>query len=149
MKKNKFTKPKFPPRGVPQVKPQVGEQCVTPEPQEDLALFYMSKQPITAREIGLILSKEFGQKTELWEELQIIEWITEFGHSIDIEQTSKDAFAEEDLAFLEEHQAATIYSISALDTDLPLIRKCFAKIAAKAGGFLCSDTDDFLPLLPL
>lgn len=149
MKKNQFAKPKLPPRGVPQVKPQVTENAARENVSAEVALFYMAEQSVTAREISTILSKEFGQKTELWEEFQIIEWITEFGHSIDIEQMLKHAFSEEDQAFLESYHVESVYSITALDSDLPLIQKCFAKVAAKSGGFLCYDTEDFMPILPL
>ncbi len=140
----KFKKPKFPVKG----QPQAPKPAVTGLSAGEIDLYYMSEQTIGAKELSDILVKECGQNVELWESMHVLEWITEAGHSIDIELM--EAFTEEqDVAFLKEHEVAVIYAIQALDTDEALLVKCFQKVAEKAGGFLCYDSEDFQPIISL
>lgn len=145
----KGPKPKFPPKGKPAAKPNL-EVKETKKVVEDLELFYMQTGEMTIAEFAEILKADCGQKIELWEEMGVMEWITEAGHSIDIERMSMEDFsAEEDQGFLSAYQVQQIYAVTGIDTDLPLIEKCFVKVAAKGGGFLCYDTEDFQPIIEL
>lgn len=144
MQPPKFKKPQFPPKG----KPKAPSLTVTSLTGEEIDLYYMSGKEITVKELGEILTRECGQKVEIWDAMHIIEWITQAGHSIDIE-LAEPFTDEKDAAFLEANHVAAIYAIQALDTDIDLLKKCFRQVANRYGGFLCYDSEDFQPFIAL
>lgn len=144
LQSSKFKKPKFPVKG----KPQAPKPAIDGLSAAEVDMYYMAEKEIDAKELSEILVKECGQNVELWESMHIVEWITEAGHSIDIELI--EPFTDgQDAVFLQEHGVTMVYAIQALDTDESLLVKCFQKVAEKAGGFLCYDSEDFQPMITL
>ena len=110
--------------------------------------YYMAVSDVMAQELFNIIKelKVFSWKTELWDAAQVIEIQTDEKCSIDIEKI--DCFKDEqDKKFLEDNHVKTIYSIRIDESDEKNMIMVFKKIVENLGGFVCSDTEDFLPYI--
>ena len=110
--------------------------------------YYMAVSDVMAQALFNIIKelKVFSWKTELWDAAQVIEIQTDEKCSIDIEKI--DCFKDEqDKKFLEDNHVKTIYSIRIDESDEKNMIMVFKKIVENLGGFVCSDTEDFLPYI--
>ena len=110
--------------------------------------YYMAVDEVTAQNLFDVIKdmELFSQKAALWDAAQVIEVQTDEKHSIDIEKI--DFFRDEqDQKFLEEHNVKHIYSIRIDESDENNMILIFKKIIEKLGGFVCPDTEDFMPVV--
>lgn len=124
----------------------------TKKPEKNVSIeqyfYYMAEGDISVGDLYqvVIRSNELAAKTEVWLEAEVIEIGT--GEKAGIYLEKADMFDEEDdLRFVTEHHVKTIYSLCAQNSDIDIVRKVFAEVVDTIGGFVCSDTDDFMPVI--
>lgn len=117
--------------------------------KENLYCYYMAGGEVTGRKIYDVIAEKYAEHmkhTELWEMAEIIEIETGEKNSIDIEKLElfRD---EEDRQFIEDNGVKVIFGIK-YDTDnKELLTSIFGKVVDSLGGFVCSDTENFMPYL--
>lgn len=106
--------------------------------------YYMTQSNISVSEIYEIIKEEY--QAEYWEIAGVIE--VELGEksSIDIEEISMFK-SDEDKIFIDKNNVVAIFSIKTDSDNKDKMIGIFRKVVAKLGGFVCSDTEDFKPLL--
>ena len=84
-------------------------------------------------------------KIEFWEAADVIEIELGEKSSIDIEKLSmfRDV---DDKKFLDTHNVNVIYGIKTDSEHREDMEKIFRVVVGKIGGFVCSDSDDFMPI---
>lgn len=106
--------------------------------------YYMSINDITTRDLYQIISTVPKVKAEFWEAADVIEIELDEKASIDIEKLSLFK-GEDDKKFLDEYGVKNIYAIKTDDLHKDIMLKIFKEVVAEMGGFVCSDSDDFMP----
>lgn len=120
--------------------------------KEYMDVYYMTSEELKIRFLydNLInsLTKQNSQfDVHLWEEVGVIEVTTSEKSGMDIEYVADEFQDEEDVRFLEENKIKTIYSIKLDKKDISTLLVVFESVLHELGGFLCSDSDDFMPIL--
>ncbi len=110
-------------------------------------LFYMSPLELNVRDLSLLLRDTPSLSVELWEEMNILELELSNQNNIDFEPLSIASFSSpSDAAFIKNRNIKTIFAISLCDTDLDTVTALFKGIIEKYSGFLCADTQNFMPV---
>lgn len=88
----------------------------------------------------------WGEQTEVWIQAEVLEITT--GEKAGIYMEREDPFEdEEDIRFVREHHIETVYSVTVENGEPDTVREIFQVVTDRLGGFLCSDTDDFMPVV--
>lgn len=109
-------------------------------------LLYMTPSEIKAKDIVTILQGETEIKTQLWEEMNVLELELANSNSMDLEPVEPDFKDPSDSAFVKNRNIKTIFAIQLCEEDLNTAVDVFEKIIAHYSGFLCADTIDFSPV---
>ncbi|MBQ8639463.1 MAG: family 20 glycosylhydrolase [Lachnospiraceae bacterium] len=114
-----------------------------------LDCYYMTDAEIGVREMVDTCQKKLPQlkeQIEFWEAAEVIELTAGEKDSVDIEKI--ELFEEEaDQKFLQSNGIKAIFTIHSEEANLDLVKQVFTAIVETCGGFVCSDTPDFLPYL--
>lgn len=103
---------------------------------------------MTVKDMSAILTCVTQEQIEIWTELNLMEIVLE--HDSFIFQDARECFIDPlDLEFLQEHQIASMYEISYDAADEAKVTEIVKELLTKAGGFICSDTEDFEPIFRL
>lgn len=110
-----------------------------------MELLYMTPEKVVARDLEKAITEEMEMEVHVWEELDILEVTLSSGQTVDIETMTEYIDDPLDLEYMKERNVQTIYAVTveevAMEEFLPIMRI----ITEKLGGFLCSDSDDFMP----
>lgn len=106
--------------------------------------FYMA-QDVAMGKLKEVL-QNLGYSVQYWEEAGVIE--VELGEktSIDIEMIDTDLGDDYSNAFVAEHAVTSVYYISFRKEDYEICMDVLKKVRNTAGGLICGDTEDFLPI---
>ncbi len=115
-------------------------------------LFYMACQNLEIRQLYNCIEQSLSEETikndvQLWEAAGVMEISLSEESGIDIEYLDGGFGAEEDLQFLEKNMVQSIYSIKSEKKNVNMVIKIFEPVLQELGGFICSDTDNFMPIL--
>ncbi|MDO5521255.1 MAG: hypothetical protein Q4G58_12250 [bacterium] len=122
----------------------------TPQPK-NLELLYMGTQEVTVNELDQVLTEGLSEAEkdnfQFWPQIGIMEITLPSEKVVDVESMNGFMENEEDVAFMNQHGIKTVYAItveeSAIGEFEPLARKWMDAF----GGFVCSDSDDFMPMV--
>ncbi|MDO5292806.1 MAG: hypothetical protein Q4F05_08650 [bacterium] len=122
----------------------------TPQPKK-LELLYMGTQEVTVNELDQVLTEGLSEAEkdsfQFWPQIGIMEITLPSEKVVDVETMNGFMDNEEDVAFMNQHGIKNVYAItveeSAIDEFEPLARKWMDAF----GGFVCSDSDDFMPMV--
>lgn len=114
--------------------------------KEYIDLLYMSSNELNAKDISLLLQDSPGMRIELWEEMNILELELSNQNSVDFEPLSISFKSPSDAAFVRNRNIKTIFAINLCETDLAIVVSIIEKIISKYSGFLCADSQDFMPV---
>ena len=157
-KSTKATKPRKQLHPIKQSKPvnpaksakTAGKQKLSknmPMPQEQV-FYYMTQKEVHVDMLyeALCESTSWGEHTEVWTHAEVLEITT--GEKAGIYMEREEPFEdEEDCGFVEEHHIETVYSVTVENGEPDTVKEIFRVITDRLGGFLCSDTDDFMPVI--
>lgn len=113
---------------------------------KSLELLYMTSMTVTARELASLLRDTRGLKTELWEDMNVLELELPSLNTVDFEPLNVNFKDPSDAAFVKNRDIQTIFAITLKEPDLPIIKECFEDIIQQYSGFLCTDSTDFSPI---
>lgn len=112
-------------------------------------MFYMTTEERTAKEIREVLRAMEGIRTELWEDMNILQVELKNGNEIDFEPMKAEFKDASDNAFLKNRGVKTMFYLTMEESDFGEMKIVFQKILQEFQGFLCSDSDDFKPIFLL
>lgn len=121
-------------------------QTINKSPGQTLDLFYMTPSTVKAKDIALLLKDRDQLRTELWEEMNILELEFIKGSTIDFEPLDMNFRDPSDAAFIKNRRIQTIFAVTLEKNDLPLVKELFGEIIDHYSGFLCADSEDFHPI---
>ncbi len=107
--------------------------------------YYMLKEDVKASDLA-VCAELPEEKTEVWTEMNLTELILA-NDSLVLEDAGEDFDSPDDLEFLKEKGIVCIYAVSYSELDEADAISILKKMVQKKGGAICSDTEDFQPLL--
>lgn len=109
--------------------------------------FYMNDQEISAKKIYDYLETVDGITPEVWSELDILE--VEFADKSTADFEGIEPCFQEEFSdgFLAEHKIVSVYTVTVATSNLKQVQNLMSSIAKECGGFFCSDTPDFEPII--
>lgn len=119
--------------------------AAAPKPRV-LELLYMSPKAITTAELKQVITEGEAVEVHVWPELDIMEITLLSKATVDVETMNGFMEEEEDLAFMKEHEIESVYAITIEESAFEEFGACMKKFIDAYGGFLCSDSDDFMPM---
>lgn len=145
-KKNKFTvskkaenKKNESKKTVPMVKKAEKKEDQT------LYLIYMSPNELNARTINDYFMETGKVEVDLWDKLNILQ--LELPNKNTVEFEPLEPFTEDsDLEFLKIREVKTIFALTIEEEDFNEYQELLKGLLEKLGGFICTDTDDFMPI---
>ncbi len=109
-------------------------------------LLYMTPNKVTAKDIASLFRGTYGLTIELWAEMDVLELILPNQNSVDFEPVDIAFKDPSDAAFVKNRGISTIYSINICLDDILEVTPYFEQLVAKYSGFVCADSEDFLPI---
>lgn len=114
-----------------------------------LDYYYMAVDEIGAKELYEVICNaghEVSERIELWDAADVLEIETDEKSSIDIEKIPWFN-NEDDKKFLESNGIKSIFSIKTDEPNRQRMIDIFKLVISSLGGFVCSDTDNFMPYI--
>lgn len=114
-----------------------------------LDCYYMTENEIGTKEIYEVLTdseREVTERIEFWDLADVLEIELNEKSSIDIEKIPYFK-NETDKEFLEAKGIKSIFAIKTDEQNKKRMTEIFKLVINRLGGFVCSDTDDFMPYL--
>lgn len=110
-----------------------------------LEYYYMTPEETDAKELTGLIKSVDEEKIDVWPALNLMEVVLDRDSLIF--QDGRECFVDPlDLQFLEENHIQSIYVVSYEEGDFLKARKVIKEILEAKGGFLCNDTEDFMPM---
>ena len=110
-----------------------------------LEYYYMTPEETHAKELTGLIKSVDEEKIDVWPALNLMEVVLDRDSLIF--QDGRECFVDPlDLQFLEENHIQSIYVVSYEEGDSLKARKVIKEILEAKGGFLCNDTEDFMPM---
>ena len=109
-------------------------------------LLYMTTQAIHAKDISDLLTSVQGLTIELWEEMNVLEFVLPNQNTVDFEAIDPNFKDASDAAFVKNRGIQTIFAINLCEEDLPVITEYFQLLVDQFSGFICADSEDFKPV---
>ncbi len=109
-------------------------------------LLYMTPNIIRAKDIADLFSTVAGVTIELWEEMNVLEFVLSNQNSVDFEAIDPNFKDPSDHAFVKNRGIQTIFAINMLEEDLPMMLEYFNQMVNNFSGFVCTDSEDFTPV---
>lgn len=114
---------------------------------EMLHLFYMAPVEVTVKQLSELMEADQDLSIEVWDALEIMEIERSNKNYIDFEPMDINFDHPDDKAFLEAHSIKTIYAITLNVEDKESMMKHFESMVEQFGGLVCTDSDDFQPMI--
>lgn len=110
-----------------------------------LEYYYMTPEQTDAKEMTALIHSVDEEKIDVWPELNLMEVVLDSDSLIF--QDGRECFIDPlDLEFLKEHKIQSIFVVSYEEGDDKKARAVIKEIMQVKQGFLCSDTEDFMPM---
>ncbi len=109
-------------------------------------LLYMTPGAIRAKDIADLFSTGTGLTIELWEEMNVLEFVLPNQNSVDFEAIDPNFKDPSDLSFVKNRGIQTIFAINMSEEDLPVMTEYFHQLVEHFSGFVCADSEDFKPV---
>lgn len=115
--------------------------------KKPVTMFYycMFQEPCSAKDIAR-MSGLAEDRIEVWTESDICE-LTLDVDALVFENASEDFTAEEDRTFLRQKGIRSVYAVTFADVDEAKAMAILKKTALVKKGIVCSDTEDFTPIV--
>lgn len=111
-----------------------------------LELLYMSPQVIHVTDLNKVLALNSKIQVHVWDQLDILEITLPSGETVDFETMTAFMNDEEDLMFMAEKDVKTVYAVTIEEEAMDEFKPVMKEIIQAYEGFLCSDSDDFMPM---
>lgn len=116
-----------------------------------LELLYMGNKEVTVKELEEVLvegmTEEQKETVQIWPQIQIMEITLPSEQVVDVESMNGFMDNEEDLVFMKDNDIQTVYALTMEETALEAFAPYAEKWMTAFGGFVCSDSDDFMPMI--
>lgn len=117
-------------------------------PKVFVNFFYMTPEDANSRNIVDCIQEMNGLDIEIWEDVEVIEIGLSMKQTIDIIKQDADSFGDDnDQKFLADHGIKSVFSIEVEQQNVSVLKEVFSKVKEHYKGFVCSDSDDFMPII--
>ena len=116
------------------------------EKEVTMELLYMTEQSITVKDIKRVLEVCKEVEVDTWEEIDILEITMPSGEAVDFETMTDYIDQEDDVAFMKERNVQTVYAVLVSEKAFEEMKQYMSTVLCELGGFLCTDSEDFMPV---
>lgn len=112
-------------------------------------MFLMLSKEVGANEVIAALKERGMSGLDVWEAMGVFSLEPREGDSVDFEEIDiKETFVDSsDLAFLKNRQIHSIFGFRATENQIEALKPYIKEMTEIFGGFACSDSDDFQPVV--
>ena len=128
-----------------------GKKVSEPVKAKEYDMFLMLGQEAGANDVISALKERGMSGLDVWESMGVFNLEAKEGEGVDFEEIDiNETFVDpSDLAFIKNRNIHTIYSFRATEAQIEELKPYFKEITEIFGGFACSDSDDFQPMVEL
>lgn len=116
---------------------------------KELDMFLMLTKEVGATEVIDALKERGMSGLDVWEAMGVFSLEAKEGDSVDFEEIDiKETFVDgSDLSFIKNREIHSIFGFRATESQIEQLKPYFKEITEIFGGFACSDSDDFQPMV--
>ena len=116
---------------------------------KEFEMFLMLVKEVDAKNIIDALKEKGLAGLDVWESMNVFNIEVREGDGIDFEAIDiQDTFVDSsDLSFIKNREIHTIFSFSATENQIEALKPYMKEITDLFGGFACSDSEDFQPMV--
>ena len=116
---------------------------------KEFEMFLMLVKEVDAKNIIDTLKEKGLAGLDVWESMNVFNIEVREGDGIDFEAIDiQDTFVDSsDLSFIKNREIHTIFSFSATENQIEALKPYMKEITDLFGGFACSDSEDFQPMV--
>ena len=116
---------------------------------KEFEMFLMLVKEVDAKNIIDALKEKGLAGLDVWESMNVFNIEVREGDGIDFEAIDiQDTFVDSsDLSFIKNREIHTIFSFSATENQIEALKPYMKEITDLFGGFACSDSEDFQPIV--
>ena len=116
---------------------------------KEVEMFLMLVKEVDAKNIIDALKEKGLAGLDVWESMNVFNIEVREGDGIDFEAIDiQDTFVDSsDLSFIKNREIHTIFSFSATENQIEALKPYMKEITDLFGGFACSDSEDFQPMV--
>lgn len=114
-----------------------------------MELLYMTSAMIGVKDMREVFLSMEGVEVNTWPAIEIMELTMPSGKTADFETMTDFIDHPEDLAYMKEHNVNTVYAVTVEQENFEEMKPFIKALVDKFGGFLCSDSEDFMPVYEL
>jgi len=118
---------------------------------KEFDMFLMICKEAGANDVIAALKERGMSGLDVWESMGVFNLEAKEGDGVDFEEIDiTETFVDaSDLAFIKNREIHTIYSFRATESQIEGLKPYLKEITEIFGGFACSDSDDFQPMVEL
>ena len=117
--------------------------------EKESDMFLMLSKEVGANEVIAALKERGMSGLDVWEAMGVFSLEAKEGYSVDFEEIDiKETFVDaSDLAFIKNREIHSIFGFRATENQIEVLKPYFKVMTEIFGGFACSDSDDFQPMV--
>lgn len=127
------------------------KKTMKPEVAKERAydFYLMLEQKVGANEVINALKERGLSGLDVWESMGVFNIEAQAGCDVDFEEINiEETFVNaSDLSFIKNRKIQSIFAFQATDAKVELLKPYFKHMTEIFGGFVCSDSDDFQPMV--
>lgn len=129
--------------------PKWNGKGVEPAKEKEFDMFLMISKQAEAKDVIAALKERGLSGLDVWEAMGVFSLEAKVDDSVDFEEIDiKETFVDaSDLAFIKNRDIHSIFSFRATNRQIEALKPYFKEITDIFGGFVCSDSDDFQPMV--
>lgn len=122
-----------------------------PVKEKEYEMFLMLSKQVEAKDVIAALKERGLAGLDVWEAMGVFSLDVKEGESVEFAELDvAETFVDHsDLAFLKNREIHSVFSFSATERQIEALKPYFKAITELFGGFACSDSDDFQPMVEL
>lgn len=119
--------------------------------EKEIEMFLMLTQKVEAKDVIAAMKEKGMSGLDVWESMGVFSLDTKADESVDFAELNiAETFVDSsDLSFLKNRNIQSIFSFAATEQQLGVLKSYFQVIVEIFGGFVCTDSDDFQPMVEL
>ena len=129
------------------------KKTMKPEVAKERAydFYLMLEQKVGANEIINALKEQGLAGLDVWESMGVFNIEAKAGNEVDFEEIDiEETFVNaSDLSFIKNRKIQSIFAFQATEAQVESLKLYFKHMTEIFGGFVCSDSDDFQPMVEL
>lgn len=119
--------------------------------EKETEMFLMLVEKVEAKDVIAAMKERGMSGLDVWEAMGVFSLDTKENESVDFAELNiAETFVDSsDLSFIKNRKIQSIFSFAATEKQMEVLKPYFKVITEIFGGFVCTDSDDFQPVVEL